>query len=503
MLRRVLKLPFLVLLIGIGAAAMYVPSFHALAGRDYETSRIFFYSGTFFLVLTSLIALATANTKPIQDPRQHLAALAGGFVALPFMLAVPLAEVVRDTSFLNAWFEMVSSFTTTGATLFDQPDRLPDAVHLWRVLVGWMGGLLIWIAAIAILAPLNLGGFEVTAGTPLRGEAPGANMGQMATPAERLQRYTAVFFPIYTGLTLLLWILLIVTGLDPFPAISMAMSTMATSGIVPFKLDGEGTMVPFAAELLILFFLLFAVTRHTFQPEPVMRKYRAMRNDPELRLALVMVLAVPLALFLRHWLGAFEVDRTDEFSTGVSALWGGVFTVASFLTTAGFVSERWSDAQGWSGLGTPGLVLTGLTVFGGGVATTAGGVKLMRVYALYRHGVREMDKLAHPSMVAGSDQRIGRRGTYIAWIFFMLFALMLALVMAALAATGQGFEQAATLAIAALSTTGPLAQVAAEPPISYAQLNDAAKIILAGAMILGRLEVLALVALLNPDFWRR
>jgi len=503
MLGRILKLPFLVLLMGIGAAAMYVPSFHALAGRDYETSRIFFYSGTFFLVLTSLIALATANGKPIQDPRQHLGALAAGFVLLPLMLAVPLAEVVRDTSFLNAWFEMVSSLTTTGATVFDRPDRLPDAVHLWRVLVGWMGGLLAWVAAIAILAPLNLGGFEVTSGASLRGQSSQALMGRLATPSQRLQRYAADFFPIYTALTLILWMGLIVTGLGPFVALSMAMSTMATSGILPIATGAGQDSMPIGAEVLVLFFLLFALTRQSFQPEPWRRKLTALRLDRELRLALVLIGLLPGALFLRHWIGAFEVARTEDVTSGIGALWGSLFTVASFLSTTGFVSERWGDAQGWSGLNTPGLILMGLALLGGGVATTAGGVKLMRVFALYRHGMREMDQLAHPSMIAGSDRQIGRQGTYIAWIFFMLFALSLALVMAALALSGQDFEHAAVLAIATISTTGPLAQVAVEPAASFATLPPIAKLILAAAMIVGRLEALAFVALLNPDFWRR
>lgn len=505
MLRAILRLPFLVLMMGIGAAAMYVPSFFALRLRDYETARIFLYTGTFFLILTAMIGLATANGKPIRSARQHLAALASGFVLLPLILAVPLAEVVRDTTFLNAWFEMVSAFTTTGATVFDHPERLPDAVHLWRAMVGWMGGLLAWVAALAILAPLNLGGFEVMGGAPLRGEEQVASLGYSATPAQRLQRQAAEFLPIYTGLSLLLWIGLIATGLSPFMAACMAMATMSTSGILPVTLGG-GTgeaMLPVGAEMLVLVFFVFAFTRRSFQPETPRYKLRSLWADRELRLAVVLVLAVSLALFLRHWIGAYEVARSDDLALGLAAFWGNLFTVASFLSTTGFVSESWAQAQSWSGLGTSGLALVGLVIFGGGVATTAGGIRLMRVLALYRHGMREMDRLVHPSMVAGSDTRIARSGTYIAWIFFMLFALSMAVVMIALALTGLDFETSATLSISALSTTGPLARVAAETPFSFSVLSDPAKVILAGAMVLGRLEVLALVALINPMQWRR
>jgi len=150
-------------------------------------------------------------------------------------------------------------------------------------------------------------------------------------------------------------------------------------------------------------------------------------------------------------------------------------------------------------------VLMGLAVFGGGVATTAGGVKLLRVYALVKHGQREMDKLVSPSSVGGSGQvarRFRREGAYVAWVFFMLFALSIATISMALAFFGLTFEEALVLTIAGLSTTGPLVDVAADKPIDLIALAPGAKAILAAAMVLGRLETLAIIALLNPEFWR-
>ncbi len=148
----------------------------------------------------------------------------------------------------------------------------------------------------------------------------------------------------------------------------------------------------------------------------------------------------------------------------------------------------------------------GLALVGGGVATTAGGAKLMRVYALYLHGLREMEKLVHPSSVGGSgtDARHMRgRGAYMAWLFFMLMSMSVALVSALLTLTGQDFENAMALTIAALTTTGPIATSAMAEPISYGALSDTAKLVLAGAMILGRLETLAIIALFSPEIWRR
>lgn len=499
------NLPLFIQFAGIGALAMYGPAVLGFVERDYFTSRTFFYSGTLFFFIAALIGLALANVRPRADARNQLLALLGGFVVLPAMLAVPLYEAVGTTSFLNAYFEMVSALTTTGATLFEDPARLADPVHFWRAIVGWMGGFLVWVAAVALLAPMKLGGFEVTAVESAgRSRADGIQIKRVTEPTERVVRFATRLFPIYGGLTLILWIGLILAGDTPFVAICHAMSTLATSGISPVGgLDGAGSGR--GGEILILFFLVFALSQNTFSPKLGTTWLRRILGDPELRIALFFLTTVPTLLFFRHWIGAYEIDEEENLRAAFRALWGSVFTVMSFLTTAGFESGDWSAAGDWSGLRTPGAILMGLAVIGGGVATTAGGVKLFRVYALYKHGTREMELLIHPSSVGGSGsfaRQIRRQGAYIAWIFFMLFAISIAIVTLALTLTGINFEPALIFTVSSLSTTGPLAAVAGETALSYADLGGAAKMILAAAMVLGRLEALAIIALLNPDFWR-
>nr|MBC6966380.1 Trk system potassium uptake protein TrkH [Roseobacter litoralis] len=132
-------------------------------------------------------------------------------------------------------------------------------------------------------------------------------------------------------------------------------------------------------------------------------------------------------------------------------------------------------------------------------------MKLLRVFALYLNGLREMERLVHPSSVssAGSQtRRIQRNGAFIAWIFFMLFALTLAVLTILLAVLGVSFQDALVLSIAGLSTTGPLITFAADTPISLLELGPYAKAVFCAAMVLGRLETLAIIALLTPDLWR-
>jgi len=499
------RLPLIVMLMGIGAAAMYAPAWVAVTGHDWAAARAYFYSATIFLALTAMIAMATAFHKPKRQARSHLLALLAAFAVLPVMLAVPVFESVGNTSFLNAYFEMVSSLTTTGATVFDDPARLTGADHLWRALVGWMGGFLVWTTAIAILAPLNLGGFEVLQPAGSSEAAVGTEqITGIADPSMRLQRYAGALLPVYAGLTLVLWLALLLLGDPPLVAASHAMSTLSTSGISPVRGTANASS-GVAGEVAICLFFAFALSRRTFARDPGETSRWRLVQDPEMRMGLFFAVSVSLLLFLRHWVGALEVDTAGSFSSGILALWGGVFTVLSFLSTTGFESSAWEGARSWSGLQTPGLILLGLALIGGGVATTAGGVKLLRVYALYKHGRRELERLVHPRSIGGSGataRHIRRQGAFVAWIFFMLFAISVAAVMLALSATGLNFESSVVLTIAALSTTGPLAGVAGEVPISYATLGDPAKLILAASMVLGRLETLAIFALLNPEFWR-
>jgi len=504
MLARILTLPFLVILMGIGAAAMYVPAIYALNDDDLHVARVFLYGGTLFLILTAMAGLASAAGSSTNLARSHLLALLAAFTILPVMLAVPFYEGLRNTSFLNAYFEMVSSLTTTGASLFE-PERLSDALHLWRAMVGWMGGFLIWVTAIAVLAPLNLGGFEVTSVESNRGgNAQFAQITNVANASQRLARHTALLFPVYAGLTLVLWIVLLLAGDRSLVAVSHAMSTMATSGISPVGgLSGGNSGA--LGEAVIFGFLFYAISRLMFSRDQQQTGLRTLRDDPEFRMGAFLVIVLPLFLFARHWLGAYDVDLENDLASAFRALWGSMFTVLSFLTTTGFVSADWADARGWSGLQSPGLILMGLSIIGGGVATTAGGVKLMRVYALYKHGNREMERLLHPSSVGGAGtqaRHIRRFGAQISWIFFMLFSMSVALVMLALSLTGLSFESAMVFTISALSTTGPLASVAAQETLHYADLGNVAKMILAATMVLGRLETLAIIALLNPALWR-
>lgn len=498
------RLPLFLLAFGAAALSMFAPAIHATVVGETTEARAFLYAGVLGLVLFTLIGVAVSGRPPRTGPLGPLLSLFGVMVVLPVWLAIPIYEGLGNTSFVNAYIEMVGAITTTGTLIYDNPDRLSTPLHLWRGQVAWMGGFVMWSAAAAILAPLNLGGFEITAqAEPGRIES---SSGRMIRPDThmRLLRVIVALFPIYVGLTLLQWVLLLIAGDTSLVALCHAMSILSTSGISPVG-GIEGGTSGITGEIVMALFLIFALSRLTFSVDTVTSSGQGIHTDPEIRLAVAVIVTVPMLLFLRHWVGAMDVNQEEDIPSALRALWGSLFTVISFLTTTGFTSADWDFAQNWSGLQTPGLILMGLALIGGGVATTAGGVKLLRVFALYRHGLREMERLVHPSSVSGErglGRRLQRQGAFIAWVFLMLFALTLAAINLTLAALGVGFQNAMVISVAGLSNTGPLLLVASEAPVHLSDLNDAAKGVFVLAMVVGRMETLAIIALFSPDLWR-
>ncbi len=498
MINALRQFPLFVLLMMIGGLAMLVPAGHAAKQADWYIARVFFQYSMLILAFSVLIGVAMMNRQVRNVSRANLITLILAFALLPAFLALPFSEVLPSLSFQRAYFEMLSSFTTTGATLFDDPFRISESLHLWRGLVGWLGGFFMLVAAVSVLEPLNIGGFEMR-------ETMAATRGPAMRVENdvRIMRAVRLLLPPYFLFTALLALLLIFSGERVFIAAIHAMSTLSTSAISPVGGMG-GAQAGWGGEVLIAVFLLFAVSSKLMTLN-LPSVARSMPKDPEFQLTMLVIVLLPLFMFARHWLAALDVSQGNDVMAGLSAYWGSLFTTISYLTTTGFESTHWHDAQNWSGLSATGILLFGLAVMGGGVATTAGGVKLLRIYSLYRHGLRELEHMVNPSSVGRSGtstRRFRRQGAELAWVFLMLFLMAITVVSLALALLDIQFEDAFALAIASLTNTGPIYMALGDPAAHYATLSDTALGIISVAMVLGRVEALAFIALLNPDYWR-
>ncbi len=493
------RLPAFPAILLVAAGLMLVPAAHAARFEDWRVARTFLYHGVFFAILAIILGLALANRRPHRAERYQILTLLLVYILLPLVLAMPV-HALTSVAFHDAWFEMVSSLTTTGATVFDRHWLVAPSIHLWRALVGWAGGLMILVAAFAVLAPLNLGGFEIVRSD--QADAEGRRSLTLDEARARIHRCIRTIAPVYAIFTFTLAVLLMIAGNEPLIAACHAMAILSTSGISPVGGVARGAG-GIAGEMMMAAFLLPAITHRALTLWPARGRYPSLR-DPEIQLMLISVLAVTTILFLRAFLGAIETGRPTDLLAAVRAVWGSLFTVLSHLTTTGFESRHWTTMQAWSGLEAPGIILLGVAIMGGGIATTAGGVKLLRLHTLYRHGLHELDRLVYPSAAerrSGAGGTFTAAGTRIAFVFLMLFLISIALVTIALGATGVAFERGLTLAIASLTTTGPAIAIL-DDGTAYRDLSAAAQAILCAAMIVGRMEVLVIIALFNPAYWR-
>ncbi len=478
---------------------MFCPAIYANVLGRVETAMVFFSTAAIMLLVVGCLALAVANRPNDTDQRAKLITLLGCFLALPAIAALPLWRMDAGLSASEAFFQMLAALTTTGFTLSaPQPGDAP-VITLWGGLVAWMGGYLTIVGAVTILRPLRLGGFEV------RQTGPSAPEVRQLGPSAPKNIFKSVrdVAKVYVTITAALFVGLVICGEAPDGALIYAMAIISTSGITgDFALVGLGGGL--LCEVLIFGFFLFALT-HSLFVERSHTRWGAVWHDLEVRTGVIAVLILTAMLAVFHTATAYDAERSIGILDSLREIWGLLFTLMSFLTTTGIESIYWDIAEAISGLQSPTLVLLCAALLGGGIATTAGGLKLIRIYALMSHGNRELSRLVHPNSVGstGTQGRLVRReGAYIAWIFCMLFVTVLAGGVLGLAAGGLGFEDAFVLSVAALSNVGPLALVNGTKS-GLEVLSPEALMIVNVLMIVGRLEILAVAAILNPEYWRR
>lgn len=408
-----------------------------------------------------------------------LAWLAIGIVgSLPFLLTGTLSSPIA------ALFESVSGFTTTGATVFAEIESLPRGVLFWRSLTQWIGGMGIIVLGVAVLPFLGVGGMQL-----FRAEVPGP------TP-ERLQPRIAqtakVLWYVYAGLTALEALLLLIGGLSPFDAVTHAFTTLSTGGFSPRNESIAAFPSPYVQYVIITFMYLAGVS-FTLHYAALHRGVRSYLRNHEWRFFSAVVAGATLLLLVATLAGG-------DAAPGEAAFRDALFQAVAIATTTGYVTV---DYETWV-LGAQ-LVLI-LLMFGGGMAgSTAGGMKIVRVEALIRHGFTELRKALHPRAVILT--RLGRqalREDVLLRIlaFVLLYVGLFGAGVLVLAFLGHDLATAVGGAAASIGNIGPgIGEVGAVD--NYGGLGGATHAVLIFLMLAGRLEIFTVLLLFHPELWQR
>jgi trk system potassium uptake protein TrkH len=377
----------------------------------------------------------------------------------------------------------MSGLTTTGATVMTGIDTLPRAVLYYRQQLQWLGGMGIIVLAVAILPMLRVGGMQL-----FRAETPGPMKDAKLTP--RITETAKALWTIYVGITVTCAFAYWLGGMELFDAVGHAFSTVAIGG---FSTHGDSLGYWNSAELEIIAMTFMGIAGINYALHFTAWRHASMQSyfvDPELKVYATLLFGISFVVSMALYIGGPYDTLSEAFRYGT-------FQVFSALTTTGFTTAPfWA----WSGF-VPFLLIL-LAFIGGCSGSTAGGMKVIRTILLYRQAVREIRRLIHPHAVIPikyGGQITSPTVMDAVWGFFFLYIASFVFMGILLTATGLDALTAFSAVAACLTNLGP---ALGEAGLHYATLNDPAKIVLALAMLLGRLEIYTLLVLISPSYWK-
>ncbi len=399
-------------------------------------------------------------------------------------------------SFSASFFETMSGYTTTGATILNDIEALPKGLLFWRSMTHWIGGMGIIVLAIAILPFLGIGGFQL-----FTAEVPGLSSDKLhpkiADTAKRL-------WLIYLGLTLLETLLLTAAGMSFFDAINHAMSTLSTGGF-----STKNASIAFwnnnpTIQYIIIFFMFLAGTNFVLSYFAIKGKISKVLQDDEFRwysfFVITFGLLVAALIYFNADLSKSSIAHPQLLGPLESVLRHGLFQVVAIITTTGFVT---ADYTLWMPFLT--IVFFGLMFLGGSSGSTSGGVKVVRHLLMIRGGLLEFKRAIHPNAIIQArynNKIVDDSISYNILGFFILYLLSFIIGALGFGFMGIDFESAVGVAASTLGNVGP-ALGHFGPTQNYELLTEAGQWWASFLMLLGRLELFTVLILFTPFFWKK
>jgi trk system potassium uptake protein TrkH len=469
---------------GVLTAAMAIPTGYALLEASEARTGLLEAMAAGAFISTLLLLYGRRREQRELRQREAILLVVLVWVGVCLLGALPFYFSGPYDGFADAVFESTSGFTTTGATVIADVDGLPRALHLWRALSHWLGGMGIVLLGLAVLPLLGQGGSGL-----YRAEFSGAGAERLRP---RIVGISRALWRIYLALTLALFGLLWLAGMSAFDAICHAFSTLATGGFSTRTASIAAFDSALIEYLVAVFMILSGVSFIQHYRLWIRRDPGSVARDYELR-AYLWLIALATAL-----LGpVLLVHEGFAWEPGFRAA---LFQVVSIVTTTGFTT---ADYSGWHPLAQ--FLLLVLMFIGGSTGSTAGGLKVARAVLMLRVVQREFRRIAEPQAVF----RVRLNGSVVSeptisallnLVFLAWWLLLLATLV--LTATGLDILTAVSAVVACQFNIGPgLGTVG--PAEHYGHLTGLAKWVLSFCMIAGRLEFYTLLVVLSAAFWRR
>ena len=474
------------LILAVEAVFLLPPMLISFADGASLAGMAFVYTFFIALALSLCFTELSRGARPGFYAREGLVSVGLGWILMSLVGALPFVFSGEIPRFIDALFEIVSGFTTTGASIITELGIgiQSRGILFWRSFSHWLGGMGVLVFLLAVV-PISgrSDGFTVHL---LRAESPGPNVGKLVP---RMRRTAVILYLLYIALTVADILFLLLGGMNWFDAVCTAFGTAGTGGFA-VRATSLGEYSPYLQWVTTVFMLLFGVN-FTLYYLLLMRNFRDVLRDEELRLYLGIFLCatVMVALNLR-----------GRFATAAETLRHSAFTVSSIMTTTGFATV---DFDQWPSLSK--VILLGLMLVGASAGSTGGGIKVSRLLLLIKSMGRNIRQLMRPNKVQSirlngqpiPEQIMDGTNAYLA-TYVLLFCGSLLLV----SLDGFSLETNLSAVAACFNNIGPGFD-AVGPTCNYAAYGILSKVVLILDMLIGRLEIFPILVLFSPGAWKR
>ncbi len=471
------------IVLSILGASMLLPAFADFSSHSGGAD--VFIGSAAVTIFVGVLLWMSGRAAPIRrlDLRQAFLLTFCLWSVLSVFAALPLMWGRANLSITDALFESMSGLTTTGATVMSGLDGLPSSILLWRALLHWFGGIGIVVIAIAVLPLLSVGGMQL-----FRTES--SDKSEKFVP--RVKSIAKGLLLSYLLLTVLCTIGYLMAGLKPFDAVTIAMSTLSSGGFANSD-SSVGVFADAGVDYVAIVFMLLASLPFPLYARALSGDVTRLVTNSEVRLFLAIVAVFTLA--------SFAQQSMQGVAQGEVAFRGALFTVASLISTTGFMSV---DYTNWGPLSD--ALFFVLMFLGGCTGSTSGGLKALRIAICGKALRQHLKRISYrngvfPIRYGGAPVADDVVSSVLSFVFLYFATFIVGAV--ALSALGLDLRVALSAAIACLANVGPGLGPIIGPAGNYSSLPDAAIWVLTLLMLLGRLEILTVLVIALPRFWLR
>ena len=457
---------------------MFIPIIFQFIYSEIDSS--FFGASIVTIIFGILFFLSNLDHDKKLTLQQAFLLTALSWLSIAIFGSLPFIFSSVNFSFTNAFFESMSGITTTGSTIISNLESMPKGILLWRAILQWLGGIGIIVMAITLMPIMNVGGMQLF-------KISNNDSSEKILPKSKEIALRLIY--IYSGLTLLCGISYKILGMNIFDSLTHSMTTIATGGFSNYN-ESIGFFGSFSIEISAMIFIILGSLPFIAYIKFLNGNRRVFFSDIQIQtfLKIIIISIIILAIYL-------GVNNSAQFD-----LRSILFNIISILSGTGYVNAQFDN---WGGF--PLILFLGLMFIGGCAGSTTCGVKIFRIQILYSFVLNQLKKIIYPKgifVLKYNKNPVDNKFVASIISFIYMYFLIFFVIAALLSLTGLDFITSISGAATSISNVGPGLGSIIGPNGNFSTLPDISKWILSVGMILGRLELFAILVLFLPSFWR-